>query len=174
LLDYLEIDRAHFVGHSSGGMSLLFIGTEHQHRIRTLSLVSATYTFDDFAKPRMRKIAADLENQPDDIENLQRIHGPFHGDEHWKVLRDAFRAFTEDPDELPFRPEDLSPITQPVLVIHGDRDELFPVNIPVDMYRAMPNAELCILPGTTHDLPAERFELFVQITSEFLDRHAKA
>ena len=36
------------------------------------------------------------------------------------------------------------------LIVHGDRDEFFPVNIPVEMYRAVPRSELWIVPGGGH------------------------
>jgi len=174
LLDYLDIDRAHFIGHSSGGMSLLFVGTEHQNRVRTLSLVNATYRFDDVAKAHMRSIVQELPTQPAAIEASQRVHGATHGPDHWQVLREAFRQFTLDPDELPFDPLDLTTITRPALILHGDRDPFFPVNIPVAMYQAMPNAELCILPAAGHDVPVQDEALFLTIAQRFLDRHAEA
>ena len=174
LLDHLAIERAHFVGHSSGGMCLLFVGTEHQERVRTLSLLNATYTFDDVAKAHMLSIVEGLPDQPDAIAAMQRVHGPTHGDGYWRVLREAFRRFTLDPDELPFRPSDLSVVARPVLVFHGDRDPFFPVDIPVDMYRAMPNAELCVLPNSGHDSPAQDMDLFLTIQTRFLERHADA
>jgi hypothetical protein len=46
LLDRLGMDRAHFVGHSSDPMSLVFAGTRHLDRALTPWLVSATYIYD--------------------------------------------------------------------------------------------------------------------------------
>jgi pimeloyl-ACP methyl ester carboxylesterase len=50
LLDHLGLERAHFVGHSSGGMSLLHVGTRHPTRALSLTLANATYAFDARAK----------------------------------------------------------------------------------------------------------------------------
>jgi len=36
------------------------------------------------------------------------------------------------------------------LIVHGDRDRFFPVNIPVEMYRAIPEAALWIVPNGGH------------------------
>lgn len=168
LLDHLGIERAHFVGHSSGGMCLLFIGTERAERVLTLTLVSATYTFDDHAKAHMRQLMAALPDQPEAIAEIQQVHGPFHGEDYWKVLRDAFVAFTDDPDELPFTPEGLGSLRAPVLVLHGDRDEFFPVRIPTALYGGLPDGRLCILPGVGHDLPVAAPDLFRRIVTEFL------
>ena len=174
MLDHLGIDRAHFVGHSSGGMCLLFVGIEQPGRVRTLSLVNATYTFDEVAKAHMRRVVEEFSIEPEAIALSRQVHGPYHGDDYWQVLREAFRQFTLDPNELPFEPADLAAITRPVLVFHGDRDPFFPVNIPVTMYLAMPNAELCILPHTEHGVPGEEPELFLTITKRFLERHLGA
>ncbi len=171
LLDHLGIERAHFVGHSSGGMCLLFVGARHPERVNTLTLVSATYTF-EYAREHMREVAAWMRSDPESQARLQQMHGSAHGPGYWRVIADAFEAFTRDPKELPFQPEDLAAIRQPVFILHGDRDEFFPVDIPVAMYQALPAAELCILPDTGHGLPDRWPELFVNLVLGFLERHA--
>jgi pimeloyl-ACP methyl ester carboxylesterase len=170
LLDHLKIRSAHFVGHSSGGMSLLFIGRDCPDRATSLVLVSATYTFDEHAKRHMQKVAGELDLQPEAIAESSRIHGATHGEGYWRVLRDVFLAFTENPEELPFRPQDLAEIPVPCLVLHGDRDEFFPIYIPVTMYQSLPHAELCILPNTAHGLPKEQPRLFLEVVTSYLDR----
>jgi pimeloyl-ACP methyl ester carboxylesterase len=166
LLDHLEIARAHFIGHSGGGIALVCAGTQYQERVRSLTLVAATYAFDETAVSRMHEEVADHEAMalPDGAEAQARK----------RSLVDAFRAYAEFPGGLPFRPEDLRAITAPVLVSHGDRDRFFPVHIPVAMYGAMPNAELCILPATGHSLPVEHPDLFVSLTLQFLERQRDA
>jgi pimeloyl-ACP methyl ester carboxylesterase len=37
------------------------------------------------------------------------------------------------------------------LIVHGDRDLLFPLELPVEMYRSIPNSSLWILPGHGHE-----------------------
>jgi pimeloyl-ACP methyl ester carboxylesterase len=172
LLDHLGIDRAHFVGHSTGGMSLVFVGTRHLDRVLSLSLVSATYVYDARARAEMLRVVEEMPDRPKVIEAAKRHHGAYHGEDYWKVLREVFRSWTDDPPELPFAPEDLRAITCPVLVLHGDRDPFFPVDVPTTMYRSLPNAELCILPATGHFLPKEEPELFLAVVRGFLERNA--
>jgi pimeloyl-ACP methyl ester carboxylesterase len=172
LLDALHIEKAHFVGHSSGGMCLLFIGTQHPERALSLSLVSATYTFDAHARPYMLQVADEAEKDPAAIAMSRQLYGEIHGEDCWKMQWAAFRNFTKDPLELPFQPADLAGIPLPVFVLHGDRDEFFPVYIPVTMYSALPRAELCILPNTGHGLPSEQPDLFSTLILRFLERVA--
>ena len=42
LLDHLDVERADYVGHSPGAVALLFVGTQHPNRVRTLTLVGGT------------------------------------------------------------------------------------------------------------------------------------
>ena len=172
LLDHLELDRANWVGHSSGGMCLLFLATRQPARVRTLTLVGATYTWDAHARSHMRQVADGWEIDSGWIDRLRQLHGATHGQEYWRVLRDWFRHWAADQGELPFQPADLAAITCPALVLHGDRDPFFPVYIATTMYQAMPNAELAILPAVGHGPPQERPDLFVRLLTDFLARHA--
>jgi pimeloyl-[acyl-carrier protein] methyl ester esterase len=44
----------------------------------------------------------------------------------------------------------LAAITQPVLIVHGDRDEVVPLSAGEYMQRALPNAKLEIMTGAAH------------------------
>jgi pimeloyl-ACP methyl ester carboxylesterase len=173
LLDHLGIERAHFVGHSSGGMSLLFLGTQNIERVDSLVLVNATYVYDGWAKSEMRRVSDEMTSDPQAIEAAQRLHARWHGDDYWQVLRDVFRGFgSESAHELDFRLDDLRAIDCPVLVLHGDRDPFFPVAVPVAMYSAFPRAELAILPNVGHTLPRDAPDLFVTLVTQFHERLA--
>jgi pimeloyl-ACP methyl ester carboxylesterase len=69
-------------------------------------------------------------------------------------------------------PEALRRIQAPTLILHGDRDWLFPVEVPLALYRLLPDAELCVLPQTGHGVHAERPEWFQAIVVDFLARRA--
>lgn len=49
-----------------------------------------------------------------------------------------------------FTAQSLSTIKARTLIVHGDRDNFFPVEIPVDMYRAIPDSASWIIPGGDH------------------------
>jgi len=66
--------------------------------------------------------------------------------------------------------DELRAIAAPTLILHGDRDRFFPVQVPTELYRLLPDADLCILPMTGHGPPTERVEWFNAIVLDFLDR----
>jgi pimeloyl-ACP methyl ester carboxylesterase len=162
----LGLSRAHFCGHSSGAMHLLFLALEQPQLVQSLTLVSGTYTFDDHLKTHVRKVMSSLPLEW--LEDLKTMHGEVHGPDYAHTLLNLWADSVFRLDELPFTPEDLGKIGCPTLIIHGDRDPFFPVRVPVTMYQAIPNAELCILPKCGHGLPLERPALFVTALLAFL------
>src|SRR5262249_46306665 len=49
----------------------------------------------------------------------------------------------------------------PVLVVHGDRDPVFPLPHAEAMRDAIPGARLLVLPDTGHELPPRTWDAFV-------------
>jgi pimeloyl-ACP methyl ester carboxylesterase len=165
----LGLDHAHFCGHSSGGMHLLFLALEHPELVHSLTLVSATYTFDDRVKAKAREIRASAPTEW--IDSLKALHGESHGTDYGDTILDLWLSSVLRPDELPFNPVDLSEIACPTLIIHGDRDLFFPVHVPTTMYEAIPHSELCILPNCGHGLLLDSPTLFATALLEFLSRN---
>jgi pimeloyl-ACP methyl ester carboxylesterase len=172
LVDHLDIERAHFVGHSAGAVAMLFVGSQHPSRVRTLTLVGGTNAWDAHYRAYLRRRMAEWEADPGWVDVQRLPHDPVHGEDHWRVLLAKLREVDDGLDELPFGPADLAAITRPALVLHGDRDPFFPVRVATTMYEAMPNAELAVLPAVGHGPPWERTYLFVRVLADFLVRHA--
>ncbi len=63
--------------------------------------------------------------------------------------------------------DDLAKIACRTLVMFGDDDEV-PVEHAVALYRALPNAELAIVPGTSHGLLVEKAALCNSMIVDFL------
>lgn len=45
----------------------------------------------------------------------------------------------------------LASIRTRTLIVHGDRDEWWPLEVTLDMFRKIPGAELWIIPNTGHN-----------------------
>jgi pimeloyl-ACP methyl ester carboxylesterase len=58
----------------------------------------------------------------------------------------------------------------PALVLHGDADEIVPVENGRMLAARLPGAELVELPGRGHNLPLEDPEAFNRLVEGFLDR----
>jgi pimeloyl-ACP methyl ester carboxylesterase len=165
----LKLDRAHYCGHSSGGMLLPFLALDHPELIHSMTLVSSTYTFDDQCKTMARDIRASVDKEWVDI--LKNLHGETHGTDYAETILDLWLNSVLRPNELPFNPDDLHHISCPTLILHGDRDDFFPVNVPTTMYQSIPNSELCILPNCGHNPMLKYPSIFVNTLLEFLTRN---
>lgn len=147
LLDSLGIGRFSAMGISTGGMTLLHMATSQPARIDAMVLVSATSHFPDQARAIFRR--ASFENMPRQVQEMYRACAT-RGDEQIQQLITQFKAFYENRDDMNFTPQSLSTITARTLVVHGDRDQFFPVEIPLSIYRSIADAALWIIPGGDH------------------------
>ncbi|MFT3776112.1 MAG: alpha/beta hydrolase [Minicystis sp.] len=69
-----------------------------------------------------------------------------------------------------FTPPLLSTIRARTLIVSGDRDPFYPVELAVQMYRAIPRAALWVIPNDGHGpIYGKWRESFERATLEFLD-----
>lgn len=155
LLDVLGIKRVRAIGFSSGAMTLLHLATSAPDRLSKMVVVGATTHFPDQARAIQR--AATVETMPPPVMDMYRQCAS-RGDDQVRSLVGQFRAFGDNHDDMDFKPADLAKIKASTLIIHGDRDEFFPVSIPVAMYQSIPRAKLWIVPGGTHSPTADAEE----------------
>ena len=67
-----------------------------------------------------------------------------------RALWTQFRDLADNYEDMNFTAPYLSTITARTLIVHGDRDQFFPVNIPVEEYEAIPHSYLWIVPNGGH------------------------
>jgi pimeloyl-ACP methyl ester carboxylesterase len=147
LLDHLGIQRCRAIGVSMGGNILLHMATLQPERISAMIVVSATMHFPEQARTIMR--AFPVENQPaSEWETMRRRHK--NGDAQIVALWEQCRALKDSYDDMNFTPADLARISASTLIVYGDRDPLYPVEMAVEMYRAIPSAALWVVPGGGH------------------------
>jgi len=147
LLEKLGVVHFSAMGISSGGMTLLHMATSQPRRIDSMVLISATSHFPDQARAIMRR--SSFETMPREVQEMYRDCAK-RGDEQISQLITQFNALHENYDDMNFTAQSLSTITTRTLIVHGDRDRFFPVEIPLSIYRAIPDAALWIIPGGDH------------------------
>ncbi len=165
LLDHLGIGGFKGVGVSGGGNVLLHMATKQPKRVKAMVLVSATPYFPAQARPIMRQYPDKLPEQQ--WELLRRRHPG--GDSQIHALLASTRAFADSYDDMNFTPPFLATIRARTLIVQGDRDPLYPVEISVEMARSIPQASLWIIPGGGHGpVVGDRWPEFVKVARAFL------
>ena len=169
VLDSLRVPQVRAVGISAGAMTLLHVATRHPERVRGLVLVGATTAFGDQARAIMRGAVRD-QLPPEVLEGFTAC--ATRGDAQVDELLAQFRAFESMRDDPNFTAGDLARVTAPTLVMHGDRDDFFPVEIAVGMYRGIPKAQLWIVPGGGHVPIHDPLVPFLDVVLRFFEEKA--
>lgn len=92
-----------------------------------------------------------------------------HGDDQIRALWRHARGFVDDHEDMNFDAASLSTITARSLIVHGDRDPLYPVELAVELYRAIPTAALWVMPNGGHGpIFGDDAEPFVRMAAAFL------
>jgi pimeloyl-ACP methyl ester carboxylesterase len=148
LLDHLGIRKCRAIGLSMGGNILLHMATLEPERVGAMVAVSATMYFPEQARTIMRQIPAAGEQTPEAWEIMRKSHKL--GDEQITALWDWTREMKDSYEDMNFTSPSLSRIKASTLIVYGDRDPLYPVEMGVEMYRAIPRSALWVVPNGGH------------------------
>ena len=178
LIRELDLRNPVVMGYSDGGQIALELALRHPGLTGALVIAGASHRFDgkyfDCLKtwgfPSAGVVDLDQmeRGNAEWVEHLRAVHVGYGDPDYWKeVLRQVSHLWHSVQD---YRLDQLRAITSPVLVYLGYRDQLFELHHVVEMYQAMPEAELAIIPNTDHFNAAER--LSSEIVLDFLQRHS--
>lgn len=166
LLDRLGIDRCAAIGMSLGAKTLLHMSTQRPERIRAQVLVSAAPYFPAEARALMRQFSFEALPAAEQ-QALRERH--VHGEAQIQALFAIARGFADSHDDMNLTPPLLGTISARTLIVHGDRDPLYPVEHALSLYRAIPSSALCVLPNAGHGpIFGEWKETFVTAALTFL------
>lgn len=150
LLDTLGITRVRAIGLSLGAKTLLHVATMRPERVEAMVLVSATPRFPQ----TMRDMAARLTDAAFDAFTDDEKQAWFarhvHGEAQVRWLYAAMRSLGRSTDDMAFTSETLAAITARTLIVHGDRDPLYPVELAVELFRGIAQSSLWIVPNSGH------------------------
>jgi pimeloyl-ACP methyl ester carboxylesterase len=166
LLDWLGVDRFKAIGASGGGEALLHMATAQPGRVESMVLISAAPYFPVQARELMRQAGPEGRSE-EEWAAMRRRHT--RGDDQIRQLWGAVRAFADSYEDVNFTPALLSSIVAPTLIVHGDRDPLYPVDLAVQMFAAIPRSYLWIVPNGGHaPVWGEMNRAFVAAATAFL------
>lgn len=176
LLDALEIDRAHIVGASMGGMIAQHVAARYPDRCLSFTQVFST-TGNPKLPPARKEALQALVTRPKSTEEealvdhgvmLARTIGSpgYPSDEERlreRALTSVRRSFYPEGPTRHLsaivadgdRRDMLRSVEVPTLVLHGEDDPLVPCEGGRDTAECIPNAKLKTIPGWGHDLPLE-------------------
>ena len=187
LMDHLRIERAHFVGHDTGGGVSLIMAIHHPERVAKLVLANVvaydSWPIDDMialGNPNWRSkspkdvvdfLAAGL---PDGIHNKDRLTPEFmagivapYSDEEGKIsiIRNASALNTNHTTMLVERHCE---ITSPTLCLWGVHDPWQTIRDGERLVNEIPNARLVRVENASHWIPHDTSGIFATEIINFL------
>jgi len=164
LLDHLGIADADIFGFSLGGLVAYAVALSAPTRVGKLIVASA----DAHRPPGRESAPLDDDRMPTaaDFQSMRTAYeavapDPTHFDEFAAKTSSTVHEFAGWTDEL-------RSLHAPTLLIFGDRD-FSPLCDVVELIELLPNAQLAVLPGTTHMGIIRRHDLVHALIAQFLD-----
>jgi pimeloyl-ACP methyl ester carboxylesterase len=177
LLDALDIDRAHIVGASMGGMIAQNVAASWPGRVTSLTSMMSTTGRRSLPGPTMKARGALMSRparpgQTDDaiermVQVFKAIGSPAYPEDE-AVLRERFARHVRRANRPAGvarqmlaivasgdRTATVRKISAPTLVLHGAADPLVPLACGQETARIVSNARLTVIEGMGHDLPTQ-------------------
>ena len=188
LMDALDIDAAHVVGMSMGGMIAQQLTIDHPKRVRSLTSIMSNPG--DRKSGRISlKVMAKMARMPEptlenaaqrSVDSFALWSGPHfdpaaHRERSRSSVERSFRpvgvqrqatAIMASPDRTP----GLGRVEVPTLVIHGMVDKLVKPSGGVATAKAVPGSRLVMFPDMGHDMPEPRLAEMVSEIRQNADR----
>ena len=160
-LDTVVGGAADLVGHSDGAVVAMLVAMQRPELVNRLVMISGGFNKSGEAMPDMEW----------DVDQISQFLGPAYGEvspdgiDHFRVVATKIGDMAAVEPNL--RSSELAKVTQRALVMFSD-DDLVTLLHSVEMYDALPNAELAVVPGTSHFLTQEKPHLVNAIVLDFL------
>jgi pimeloyl-ACP methyl ester carboxylesterase len=191
LLGSLKIDKAHLVGHSSGGNIALQLALESPEMVQSIALLEPALQVEQSSQARAEAFKPMLERlgAGDQVGALDHFFRAVAGPDYRAVvdralpggfdqaIADAGTFFDQEFPAVrawPFTREIAARITQPVLAVTGEKSKdvspVWPERQAI-LLRWLPNAEGFVLPGAAHLLQLESPRGMAEGLAAFFAKH---
>ncbi|WP_018598686.1 alpha/beta fold hydrolase [Mycobacterium sp. 155] len=175
LLDYLDIDAAHIVGGSMGGMVAQVFASRYRDRTKTLAVIFSSNNKALLPPPGIKQLLSVITGPPANstrdaiIDNAVRL-GKINGSPAYPTPDDKMRAEAAELYDRAYYPAGIARhfaailgsgslvhhdrrITAPTVVIHGLADRLMRPFGGRAVAKAIAGARLVLIDGMGHELP---------------------
>lgn len=155
-LEYLKIDSAYTFGQSDGAILGLILAIRYPKKVKMLAAMAPNTRpdFNALYPEIIKRMSGDIDRLSDSVSKGYKEKIP-----RLKLVRMMmYHPHISD--------QDLGRITAPVLLMSGDRDMITLTHI-MEIFQALPKAQLCVFPGSTHFALRQNSEVFNETIQRF-------
>ena len=171
VLDYMEehqLKKTSIFGYSMGGYVGMCLAKSHPDKVEQIITLATKYSWDEaIAAKEIQMLNPDKIEQklPAFAATLAERHAP----NNWKaVLKDTADMMVGLGNDNTLKPGDYAAIATPALVLLGDRDKMVSLDETLAVYKALPNAQMGMLPNTQHPIEQVNVNALAFIIRQFL------
>ncbi|MBM3189705.1 MAG: alpha/beta hydrolase [Chloroflexi bacterium] len=149
LLDALGVELVRGIGISGGAMVLLHMALQDSQRLDAAVIMSGAHRMLDAQRAAQKRMLWDSMDPASQDRQLE-LHPGGVPQIEW-ILAQA-RSFGDGHGGYEASPEQLAKIQTRTLLVWGDQDVVFPLELALEMYRSIPSAALWVIPGGGHGI----------------------
>lgn len=147
-----ELEQVSILGYSMGGYVAMYLAKHHPGKINKVLTLATKYLWtEEIAAREIQMLQPEKISQklPAYAATLATRHAPAD----WALVLQKTAAMMVSLGSSPtLSLSDYATISTPSLLLLGDRDKMVSLDETVAVYKALPNAQLGILPGTAHPI----------------------
>lgn len=187
LMDYLNIEKAHIIGASMGGMITQIIALDYPERVLSITPIMTTPGIQNkslsgpskaLLEAMKKSFIYSLKGKVEDgvVEIYRQLTGsrfPFNEYKFRENLKpiiehgnNPFALHGAAVGASPDRSDRLDEINVPTLVIHGTEDAILPLDHGIALAEGIRNSKRLIMEGVGHEIPEE---LLPEIIKEIIE-----
>jgi pimeloyl-ACP methyl ester carboxylesterase len=169
-IEILKLAPVNLIGWSDGAIISLFLALSRPELLKRIVLVGANFDLTGLSArflDWMQKATSEDFRKVDPVGVQQYEKLSPDGPQHFPIIFEKTKKLWLEQPNITIN--ELGKISVPTLVMVGDK-EMISIEHTVQLYRSLKNAELCIVPDTTHFLLSEKPEITTRIILDFLSK----
>jgi pimeloyl-ACP methyl ester carboxylesterase len=167
MMDKNGIQQADLMGYSMGGYVAMYLVNKHPDRFTGILTLATKYRWNpEIALQETARLNPEVlaEKAPAFVAQLQTLHP--HTD--WKLLLNQTAAFMSDLGQMDYlHPEKLSRQSVRSCIAVGDRDKMVTLDETLQVFKALPDSQLAVLPDTPHPFERMNMSKVAQLVNAF-------
>lgn len=159
LLDFLNIDRAHIIGHSDGGVIALHLLIDYPDRICSATLLGTPYhinNYPEYAMKSLEEYVEELASSDTTYKIVKSRHAAAENPNEWIALVNLLGEMWRT--QPTFSEEEIGLIDTPVLIVKTDHDYFIPPVVFDRMAMLITGAQVLYLPEGKHSVYRQKYE----------------
>ncbi len=160
------------VGWSGGGNVALIVASKRPDLVAKIVVISASLDNASAVEPASEESLRSMTADGSEAAFMRAMYESVSpdGSDHWPVVFEKIKRMILEHDP-PITPDDLGRIGTPALIMAAD-DDIVRLEHTVKIYRGIPDAQLAIVPGTSHMLVMEKPGVVNDLVLAFLQNDA--